>query len=71
MRRKSPAPAPGKSKDRHTQPRFTFHPERRVLDALDAYCASFPHQPTRSQVVRDALETFLRDRGFLPPEGAG
>ena len=33
--------------DRHSDPRFTFHLEKDLLQALDDYCASFPHKGGR------------------------
>jgi len=54
--------------DRHSDPRFTFHLEKDLLQALDDYCASFPHTVGRAQVVRDSLRDFLRDKGFFPPK---
>ena len=66
-----PAPQPGSKRsqgvDRHADPRFTFHMERELLAGLDAYLASLPHDPGRSQVMRDALRDFLRSKGFFPP----
>lgn len=57
--------------DRHADPRFAFHLEQELLDALDYYLTRLPHNPGRSQVVRDALRDFLRSKGcFTPPDDA-
>lgn len=52
--------------DRHSGPRLTFHVEPELLEALEAYLASLPHAPGRSQVLRDLLRDFLRAKGFFP-----
>lgn len=54
--------------DRHSDPRFTFHLEAELLEALTNYCDSFAHDLQKSQVVRDALRDFLKGKGFFPPK---
>ena len=54
------------SEDRHKDPRIVLHLESELLVALDNYKKSLPHDPGRSQIVRDCLRAFLRDRGFYP-----
>lgn len=66
-RKPNPDSKRSKGGDRHTDPRFTFHLEEELLRALTNYCDSFPHDVQKSQVVRDALREFLKDKGFFPP----
>ncbi len=54
--------------DRHADPRFTFHLEQELLDALESYIATFPHEIGKGQVMRDVLRDFLRDKGHFPPK---
>lgn len=44
------------------------HLERDLDECLEAYRESLPHDPGRSQIVRDTLRDFLRARGFYPPK---
>lgn len=71
-RPRDPESKRSKGGDRHTDPRFALYLEQELLDALDEYRASLPHDPGRSQIVRDSLRDFLRQRGFpkkkKPPE---
>lgn len=67
-RKPDPASKRASGHDRHSDPRFTFHLEQELLDALADYCDSFPHDVQKSQVVRDALREFLKSKGFFPPK---
>lgn len=56
--------------DRHTDPRVTFHLEPELRDAMAAYIAAQEAKPNSSEVMRQALRSWLRSRGFWPwPRG--
>lgn len=54
--------------DRHSQPRFAFHLDQQLLDAIGAYCDAQRLVPDKSEVVRLAIREFLEREGFWPPK---
>ena len=74
MAKRKPGPSPdpdskrSKGVDRHVDPRVSFHLEPELAEALDAYRESLPHDPGRSQIIRDLLRDSLRNKGFYPPK---
>lgn len=56
-----------KPTDRHSQPRYAFHLEQALLDALGRYCEAQKLVPDKSEVVRLALREYLEREGFWPP----
>jgi hypothetical protein len=65
-RKKDPASKRSLGLPRHVNPRFAFHLERELLDALGAYCDAQRLRPDASQVVRLALREYLEREGFWP-----
>lgn len=57
----------GGEADRHAHPRFAFHLERELLDAVGRYCLAQRLVPDKSEVVRLAVREFLEREGFWPP----
>lgn len=56
--------------NRHLDPRVTFHMETELRDAMAAYIAAQELKPSSSEVMRQALRSWLRSRGFWPwPRG--
>jgi hypothetical protein len=53
--------------DRHKNPRKAFHLSPELLDAFERYLGSFPHRLPEAEVLRAALEDFLRGKGYWPP----
>jgi hypothetical protein len=62
-------PAERKPQDRHVHPRFAFHLEQDLLDALGHHCVAQRLIPDKSEVVRLAIREFLEREGFWPPKG--
>lgn len=67
-RPKQPDSKRSKGTDRHAQPRYAFHLEQQLLDALGAYCDAQRLVPDKSEVVRLAIREFLEREGFWPPK---
>lgn len=65
-RQKDPESKRSQGLPRHKDPRFAFHLERELLDALGAFCDAQKLKPDRSEVARLALREFLEREGFWP-----
>lgn len=64
--RKNPKSKRSQGEDRHTQPRIAFHYPDDLAKALEDYLASNRPSPSKSEVLRLALEEFLSKRGKWP-----
>lgn len=51
----------------HRHPRIAFHLPESQRKALAAYRESLRPRPSESEIVRTALEMFLKEKGFWPP----
>jgi len=54
--------------DRHKDPRKAFHAPAELFAALDRYVSQTKPPPSESAALRTALEEFLTNRGYWPPE---
>lgn len=52
---------------RHLLPRKSFHMPADLHAALDDYCRETRPRPTKSEVLRVALEEFLQSKNLWPP----
>jgi len=70
-----PAPDPNSKRSRgvprNIHPRKVFHAPQELFTALEKYVATTKPRATESSAIRDALEDYLKARGFWPPDGAG
>lgn len=57
----------GQGGDRHTKPRKAFHADACLFEAMERYIRDSRPQPTETQVMITALETFLEQKGYWPP----
>jgi hypothetical protein len=65
MPKQSKKPKPPE-KDRHAEPRESFHYPAAMQEAVEAFIAEADVPTDKSKVIRKAIEEFLVRRGFWP-----